>query len=303
MIFSHLTFPTTNNKSRSAAGIAKFSNDTLQTCYYLLFVLGISSIYSVAECQKNKKSTPGPDNQTLKRSFYDFEVHNFSIPRNDPIYSCLKMEASLYFETNYKTKLKNGTFDKKVNFTLNDLNNFKYFGICSPKRNLIEFQFLNNWNLKFYFYKNNNSYLFNHVILYYKFEEPLYSSANHNGAMAEIYDKTFINTSLSNSFTCMNGIKLDLGNVVLYIQNLRVQPFFTKQDNYEFGPEIICSQDLPPNEEASTFSIWVIILIVIVILICFVLFVVFRISSDDTRNKNRYRNEDTRDKKEYNSLR
>lgn len=120
--------------------------------------------------------------------------------------------------------------------------------------------------------------------------------------MAEIYDKTFINVSLSNSFTCMNGIKIDLGNVVLYIQNLHLQPFFTKQDSYEFGPEIICHQDLPPDEEPSTFSIWVIILIVIVILICFVLFVVFRISSDDTRSKNRY-SEDTRSKKEYNSLR
>lgn len=165
------------------------------------------------------------------------------------------------------------------------MNNFKYYGTCSQDQNLIEFEFLNNWNLKLYLYKVNNTYLFNHVTLYYKFAEPLFPNSNHNGAQAEIYDKVFINASLSHSFVCKKGIRIDLGNVVLLIQNLRIEPFFNQRDSYEFDKAIICEQDNPPMDAASMYSIWLTVFIFGIIVICFVLFIVFRVSSDDSTSK------------------
>jgi hypothetical protein len=187
--------------------------------------------------------------------------------------------------------MKNATREKYVNFTLNDQNTFKYFGACSAERNMIEFEFLNDWNLKFYFYKvNNKSFVFNHVVLYYKFAGPLYPYSTHKGAQSEIYDTVFINSSLHHSYTCQSGIRMDLGNVILYLENLKVQPFFNKRANALFDAELVCAGDHPPPDPSSSYSIWLIILVVSIILICLILFIVFRVMSDDSRNKKEYNN-------------
>lgn len=290
------------------------SNHGLLQSGYLIFIIICVLSANLVECQELPKNEKGNLNlnrenikkisdtsgktrgRTLKKN--KLKIHNFSIPRNDPKFACLRMEASLYFETKYMTNSKNGSHEKRVNFTLNDLNNFKYFGTCSPNRNLIEFRFLNDWNLKLYFYKQNQTFIFNHVVLYYKFTDPLYPNANHNGAQAEIYDKTFINTSLTNSFVCKNGLRIDLGAVVLNIRNLRVEPFFSKRESYAFDAEQICPQDNPPVDSTSTYTIWLTIIIVGIIVICFILFIVFRVSSgDDPRTTT------TNNKKDYNNIR
>ncbi len=175
---------------------------------------------------------------------------------------------------------------------MNDLNHFKYYGSCSPERNVIEFDFLNDWNLKLYFYKRNESFIFNHVVLFYKFDEPLYPHAHHNGAQAEIYDKIYINSSLTSSFACKNGLTINLGNVILHIKNLRVEPFFSRRDSYAFDREVICDLDNPPEDTSNFWTIWLTALIIAIIVICFIFFIVFRISSDI----------ETRPKREYNSI-
>ena len=127
--------------------------------------------------------------------------------------------------------------------------------------------------------------MFNHITLYYKFSEPFFPNSNHNGAQAEIYDTIFINSSLSNSFVCEKGIRVDLGKVILYIKNLRVEPFFNKRESYEFDQETHCSQDNPSVDSTNVYSIWLTIMVIGIIVICFILFIVFRISSDDTASK------------------
>lgn len=307
---THETQSTHNNKQPKHRTATKGSVSflTQKTGYPIFLFICISTILSthLVSCNELEKSdTPKiptvVDNKKQPRKIGKLQIHNFTIPRNDPNnYACIRMMASLYFETKYISSSKNGTFEKHVNFTLNDLDNFKYFGTCGTERNLIEFEFLNDWNLKLYFYKSNNSYIFNHVVLYYKFIEPLYPHANHNGAQAEIYNRIFINTSLTNSFVCKNGIRIDLGNVILYLQNLQVEPFFDKRDSYAFDRAVVCSQDKPPVDSTSMRTIWLTILIVGIIVVCFILFIVFRVSSDDTaKNQNKKREFNS---KEYNSI-
>ncbi len=43
------------------------------------------------------------------------KVHNFTIPRNDPSFICLRMEASLYFETNYISVVKVNNLNVLIN--------------------------------------------------------------------------------------------------------------------------------------------------------------------------------------------
>lgn len=285
------TTNTTNRNQRAQRGsivkLPTVCNDFLKTGY-LLFLISFLAISAnnLIEC-KNLNSEPDK-----KNNLNTLMIHNFTIPRNDQTFACIRMKASIYFETKYISSSSNGTFLRHVNFTLNDLNQFKYYGSCSPERNVIEFEFLTDWNLKLFFYHVNNSFVFNHVVLYYKFTEPLYPHAHHNGAQAELYDKIFINASEKNSFACNSGLRVDLGNVVLYIQNLRVQSFFTRRETYEFDKEITCVQDNPEDDRANYYTIWLTVLIVGIIVICFILFIVFRISSDN----------DARPKKEYTGI-
>jgi len=76
------------------------------------------------------------------------------------------------------------------------------------------------------------------------------------------------------------------------MQNLRVEPFFTRRESYAFDKENICIQDNPPEDKANYWTIWLTALIIAVIVICFILFIVFRVSSDN----------ETRPKREYNSI-
>ena len=164
--------------------------------------------------------------------------------------------------------------------------------MCSPDRNLIEFEFFDDWNLKFYFYKlNNKSFVFNHVVLYYKFSGSLYPNSLHNGAQSEIYDEPFINSSLHQSYSCKSGIRIELGNVLLHMYNIRVQPFFNKRPGLPFDSEVICAADRPPPETSSSLGFWIFGIIASTLFVLVVLFIFFRVTSDDKTNENKVKTE------------
>lgn len=100
----------------------------------------------------------------------------------------------------------------------------------------------------------------------------------HKGAQSEIYDLTFINSTLDRSFVCSAGIRIDLGNIVLLLQHLRIEPYFDKKPNPIFEFEATCPSDNPLLDELSN-SHWTVIIVIFTIIVSFVLltFVFFRL--------------------------
>jgi hypothetical protein len=167
------------------------------------------------------------------------------------------------------------------------LSNFTYTGLCTANsdRASIEIDFFNDWRLEFYFYKlNNNTFLFNHVVFYYKFTGKLFPDSLHKGAQSEIYDLMFINSTADKSYICQSGIIMDLGNVMLTLRNFRIEPYFDKRPNQPFEHEISCPSDQNQAAELSASnSVWIVTLIIFlaIISIVFILFIAFRIQSNE----------------------
>lgn len=135
---------------------------------------------------------------------------------------------------------------------------------------MIELSFLNDWRLELYFYKQSTTFLFNHVVLYYKLNGPLFPYSTHNEAQSEVYDDVFINSTLSKSYTCLSGIQIDLGEVVIYLKNLRLEPFFNKRPNLPFDSEILCPGDIKPDEDGNISNFWFLVgASVVAGLVCF----------------------------------
>lgn len=133
-----------------------------------------------------------------------------------------------------------------MNISLSDSDISSYTGFCQIDRNQIEIVFLDEWRLEFFFYRTNETYVFNHVVLYYKLDGPLFPNSIHHGAQSEIYDSTFVNSSLSHSFRCNSGISIDLKEVKIYLINFKLEAFFDKRPNLPFDEEIVCQADMEP---------------------------------------------------------
>ena len=97
--------------------------------------------------------------------------------------------------------------------------------------------------------------------MYYKLDGPLFPGSIHHGAQSETYDKTFINSSLSKSFRCNSGLRIDLGEIVINLPNFRVEPFFNKRPNLPFDDEIICTGDIVPQPSVLDQFKWVLYVI------------------------------------------
>ncbi|RNA36895.1 lysosome-associated membrane glyco 2-like isoform X2 [Brachionus plicatilis] len=175
-----------------------------------------------------------------------FPIFEFIIPRNDPTYACLKLQTSLFLSVAYPAKVGNEELIKKVNFSIGESDISSYTGFCQKERNQIEIIFLNEWRLEFYFYRTNETYLFDHVVLYYKLDGALFPDSIHHGAQSEVYDYTFVNSTLSHSFRCNSGILIDLGEVKIDLVNFKVEAFFDKRPNLPFDEEIVCEADKEP---------------------------------------------------------
>ena len=224
---------------------------------------------------------------------------------------------------------QNGSLVRQsVNFTLNELSNFTYSAYCSLERSVIELHFANDWHLEFYFYKSKATFLFNHVVLFYKFAGPLFPRSAHNGAQSEVYDFAFINSSLTRPYVCITGVSMRLGDVTLVMRNLRVEPFFLSglnrrpaasggagsgsQQQPSLGPaqpmvfdsEVLCANDmrLLMAESADAVPTWIIALSVVAAVlfavVCLV-FVVLRVVSEDAEEQ---RQERRQNKKDYRNI-
>ena len=47
---------------------------------------------------------------------------------------------------------------------------------------MVEFEFLNDWRLEFYFEHNNLTYSLNHITLYYDFNNPIFPDSIEHGS-------------------------------------------------------------------------------------------------------------------------
>ena len=109
----------------------------------------------------------------------------------------------------------------------------------------------------------------------------------HKGAQSEIYDLLFINSTADKSYVCQSGIIMDLGNIVLTLRNLRIEPYFDKKPNQPFENEISCPSDQNQAAElTASNSVWIVTLVIFlcVISIVFILFIAFRIKDDEYSN-------------------
>ncbi|CAF0896941.1 unnamed protein product, partial [Brachionus calyciflorus] len=146
-------------------------------------------------------------------------------------------------------------FINQVNITPNDI---IHTGTCQKERNQIQFMFLDNWRLEFYFYKTNDSYLFNHVVLYYQLDSVLFPNSTTHGARSEVYDNIYINSSLSKSYRCYSGLKIDLGDgeIIINLFNFKIEAFFNKRPNLPFDEEVLCPNDIVPQPSVLDSVKW-----------------------------------------------
>ena len=162
---------------------------------------------------------------------------------------------------------------------LSEADNFTYFGECQPDRNMIEIVFLNEWRLELYFYKTQETFLFNHVVLYYTLSGPRFPYSIDDGAQSEVYDYVYINSTLSKSYKCLSGITIELGDITILLKNLIIEPFFNKRPNLPFDASNVCPNDspTPPNQSNEGLLILVILLIIVsIIVFCCGLFICIR---------------------------
>jgi len=175
---------------------------------------------------------------------------------------------------------------------MENLSNFTYTGLCTAnsEKVTLEIDFENDWRLELYFYKINQTFLFNHIVLYYKFAGPLFPNSLHKGAQSEIYDFAFINSTIDKSYVCNSGLNIDLGSVLLSMQNIRIDPYFKQKPNKIFESEVSCPNDNPMAEAQINNYSWnlTIIMVLVLIGIFFILFVAFRVS--DSRKTGKKKN-------------
>jgi hypothetical protein len=114
-------------------------------------------------------------------------------------------------------------------FTLENIK-FTYSGSCLQNKNLIEFEFFNDWRLRLHFENiANKTYVLNYVSLDYNLNYPeLFPNAQHEGAFAESYDVDYLSASTGTSYKCSNGFSVDLGEVKLNLSNVHLQAFFNR---------------------------------------------------------------------------
>jgi hypothetical protein len=129
-------------------------------------------------------------------------------------------------------------------------------------------EFLDNWRLEFFFYKEESIFLFKHVILYYKLLGPLFPNSLDEGGQSEIYDYPFVNSSLNKTFKCNAGIHIELGEVTLNMKHVIIEPFFdTRLSTHTFASENVCIGDLEKPADNSLENLILLIIFVSLILI------------------------------------
>ena len=164
----------------------------------------------------DKDSTMDANADSLYELDYYEPILNFTIPKTDPNNACIRMEVSILFVTTYPVHLANGSLiNRTVEFQLLESDNVSYTGYCQPEKSVIEVAFLNDWRLELYFNKLATTFLFNHVVLYYKLSGMLFPDSMHNGAQAEVYEVAYINSTLHRLFECRAGVRVELGEITM----------------------------------------------------------------------------------------
>jgi hypothetical protein len=148
---------------------------------------------------------------------------------------------------------------------LSENDNFSFTGQCQPDGSKIEITFLNDWHLELYFYKESQtSFIFNHVVLYYKINGALFPNSLHQGAQSEVYETAFINSTTLKSYSCQTGLRIDLGEVVILMRDVRVEPHFNRRPNQNFDPNdyVMCEVDksLPVKNTMRNIGVVMIVL-------------------------------------------
>ena len=153
--------------------------------------------------------------------------------------------------------------------------------------------FLDEWRLDFYFYKDESTFLFKHVILYYKLQGTLFPNSFHEGGQSEVYDFAFINSTLSKSYKCNAGIHIELGEVSLYMKHVIIEPFFNARRNpHIFEVENVCIGDLenPANFSLESWILSIVLGLFVAVIICSCL--VFMCLKFKSRSKRGYKGVD-----------
>jgi large-conductance mechanosensitive channel len=129
-----------------------------------------------------------------------------------------------------------------------------------------------------YFIKVNRSFIFNNIVFYYKLSGDLFPYSTHKGAQSEIYNEILFNSSLAHSYVCLSGIKINMGDIIIHMKNLRLQPFFNKRPNLPFDAEIACENDRikPASSNSLNYIFFSIAILLSVFIISCTLFIIIR---------------------------
>jgi hypothetical protein len=66
------------------------------------------------------------------------------------------------------------------------------------------------------------------------FAGQLFPDSVHMGAHSEAYNRNYVNATIGSSFSCENGVLIDLGDVKINLTNLHLQAFFNKSPSAPF---------------------------------------------------------------------
>jgi hypothetical protein len=114
----------------------------------------------------------------------------------------------------------------------------------------------------------------------------LFPGSLHQGAQAEVYDRNFVSSNIGSSYRCQSGILVDLGEVVISIENLWLQAFFDKPPMHPFDEENVCTADkqaLSALEPIIDIRIPIIIIsfFAFFVIICCIAFVIIKLKKQD----------------------
>lgn len=215
------------------------------------------------------------DTVTVKPKLNEPQVMNFSIPKNKPMETCLKVNMLALFEIDY---LKiNDTSKSTLRFDLDELNDYE--GECNSNLNTLKIRFHNDWMLKINFTLVEKTYQLEGISLEYTVDSKQFPNASQNEMghrTVKANNLGLFSTVLGNSFKCESETKVKLFDTneqraVMIIRKYQGQPFMSGDKEREFGTAVECIGDrLSANKLVPIIVGSVLAALVLVILISYI---------------------------------
>lgn len=158
---------------------------------------------------------------------------NFTLPKNNVTYPCLKLQLAVDMTIRYTAQSGNTLYNTSLKAPIpSDINS--YDGTCNSQFNYLTVTFWNNWTLEMNYTSSGSKYELSTVKLTYLISStwfPNASNASSGVQSASALNLHEFSASEGNSFKCNAKTSLDLGSWITFdITHYQGQPFYNKAD-------------------------------------------------------------------------